>query len=190
MNREQIITDVRPQMPEARWLHTEGVMATAKKLAELYGEDSQRAEMAAIIHDVAKYWSVNAQAEYIEQHQLNTQLLQYDKELWHAEIGAHLALHKYEIKDEQIGNAIRYHTSGRANMSKLEKIVWLADYIEPTRAFPGVEIARELAEQSLEKAILFGLDQTLTFLINKGKVIYPKTMEARNDILKQIKQEA
>lgn len=187
MNRDQIIADVSSQMPERRWLHTEGVMSTAIALAKRYGEDPQHAELAAIIHDVAKYWTVESQANYIREHRLDESILAYGKELWHAEVGASVAKNQYGVLDYHIINAIRYHTSGRYGMSKLEKIIWLADYIEPGRSFPGVDVARALAEISLEKAILYGLDQTIQFLIEKEKRIYPVTVEARNGIIDELR---
>lgn len=186
MNKAQIIESVSVQMPERRWIHTQGVMSTAIELAKRYGENPERAELAAIIHDVAKYWPVAEQAAYIKQYALDEQVLQYNKELWHAEVGASVAKEKYGVHDSEICDAIRYHTSGRANMTLIEKIVWLADYIEPNRDFPGVNEARALAETSLERAILFGLDQTIVFLIEKGKIVYPVTIEARNSIVQQL----
>lgn len=183
MNREEIIKSVSGQMPERRWIHTLGVMSTSRQLAEQYGEDPDRAELAAIIHDVAKFWPVEQQHSYIVEHQLDTELLQYNKELWHAEIGAHVAWAQYGVEDQGVRDAIRYHTSGRAGMSKLEKIVWLADYIEPNRSFPGVEEARKLAEISLEESILFGLNATIMILIEKNRIIYPGTLAARNSLL-------
>lgn len=183
MNRDQIIASVSQQMPERRWIHTLGVMSTSRTLAEKYGEDPERAELAAIIHDVAKFWAIDEQRQYIVQHQLDTDLLQYNKELWHAEIGSHVAWAQYGVEDQGIRDAIRYHTSGRADMSMLEKIVWLADYIEPNRDFPGVEEARRLAEQSMDEAILFGLNATIILLVEKHRIIYPGTLAARNSLI-------
>jgi len=183
MNKDTIITSVSQQMPQRRWIHTLGVMSTSRKLAEEYGEDPDRAELAAIIHDVAKYWPVEEQRQYIVDHQLDTELLHYNKELWHAEIGYHVAWVQYGIVDLGIRDAIRYHTSGRAGMSTLEKVVWLADYIEPNRDFPGVEEARKLAEQSLDEAILFGLNSTIILLVEKHRIIYPGTIAARNSLI-------
>lgn len=186
MNKQQIIESVSSAMPTRRWIHTQGVMSTSRRLAEAYGEDPDRAELAAIIHDAAKNWPIEEQREYILKHGLDQELLSYNKELWHAEVGAHIAWAQYEIKDQGILDAIRYHTSGRAQMSKLEKIVWLADYIEPNRSFPGVDEARRLAESSLEEGVLFGLNATIIHLIQKNSVIYPGTLAARNAMLKEI----
>jgi len=186
MDRQQMIDKVRAEMPERRWLHTEGVMATAIKLANRYGEDPERAELAAILHDVAKYWAVDRQAAIIRDNGLPQDVLDYDKELWHAPVGAWVAEHEYGVSDLEVLDAIRYHTSGRRAMTKLDKVIWLADYIEPGRDFPGVDGIRELAEQHLERAVLAGLDGTINFLIAKGKRIYPVTVEARNGLIEEI----
>jgi len=189
MNKEQILAHVQSQMTEKRFTHTLGVMETARKLANQYGSNADSAELAAMIHDVAKCWPVKDQAAYILEHKLDASLLNYEKELWHAEVGAHYAREQYGITDQNICDAIRYHTSGRPDMSLLEKIVWVADYIEPNRAFEGVKKARKLAEISLEETMLYGLNSTIMFLLEKNKMVYPTTMYARNDILMQLTQE-
>ncbi|HTG68320.1 MAG TPA: bis(5'-nucleosyl)-tetraphosphatase (symmetrical) YqeK [Candidatus Udaeobacter sp.] len=183
MNREQMIDKVKAEMPERRWLHTQGVMETAVILAERFGEDPVRAELAAILHDVAKYWKVERMEKVIRDQALPSVLLDYDKELWHAPVGAWVAEHEYGISDAGVLDAIRYHTSGRRGMTKLEKIVCLADYMEPGRDFPGVSNIRELSEQFLDQALLAGFNSTISFLLEKGKRIFPLTIEARNDLL-------
>ncbi|MDQ6419051.1 bis(5'-nucleosyl)-tetraphosphatase (symmetrical) YqeK [Paenibacillus sp. LHD-117] len=186
MDRQRMIDKVRSEMPERRWLHTEGVMATSIVLANRYDEDPARAELAAILHDVAKFWAVDRQAAIIRDNGLPIDVLGYDKELWHAPVGAWVAEHEYGVTDKGVLDAIRYHTSGRHAMTKLDKIVWLADYIEPGRDFPGVDAIRALSEQSLEHAILAGLDGTIGFLIAKGKRIYPLTVDARNGLIEEL----
>jgi predicted HD superfamily hydrolase involved in NAD metabolism len=183
MNREQMIAKVKAEMPERRWLHTQGVMETAVTLAIRFGEDPVRSELAAILHDVAKYWKVERMEQVIRDQDLPSVLLQYDKELWHAPVGAWVAEHEYGVTDAEVLDAIRYHTSGRREMSKLEKIVYLADYMEPGRDFPGVAAIRELSEQDLNAALLAGFNSTITFLLEKGKRIFPLTIEARNGLL-------
>ena len=93
---------------------------------------------------------------------------------------------QFGIHDEEILDAIRYHTSGRDQMTLMDKIVCLADYMEPGRDFPGVDLIRELAERSLEKALVAGFDSTISFLLAKGKRIYPLTILTRNDLITQI----
>ncbi|WP_138752028.1 bis(5'-nucleosyl)-tetraphosphatase (symmetrical) YqeK [Paenibacillus sinopodophylli] len=183
MNREQMIEKVKAEMPERRWLHTQGVMETAIILAKRFGEDPSRAELAAILHDVAKYWPTERMQQVIREQGLPSELLVYDKELWHAPVGAWVAEHEFGVADAEVLDAIRYHTSGRRNMTNLEKIVCLADYMEPGRDFPGVNDIRELSEQFLDEALLAGFNSTISFLIQKGKRIFPLTIEARNGLL-------
>ncbi|WP_019536061.1 bis(5'-nucleosyl)-tetraphosphatase (symmetrical) YqeK [Paenibacillus ginsengihumi] len=187
MKREDIIESVRSQMPERRWQHTLGVMETAIQLANRYGADPDKAELAAILHDVCKYWPVEEQARIIREHGLPAELLDYDKELWHAHAGAFVAKDRYGVADEEVLDAIRYHTSGRERMTLLEKVVCLADYIEPGRDFPNVNNIREIAEHSLEKALIAGFSGTIAFLLEKGKKIYPLTMQARNSLIDEVK---
>ncbi|QUL56430.1 bis(5'-nucleosyl)-tetraphosphatase (symmetrical) YqeK [Paenibacillus tritici] len=183
-SREALIEEVSGQMPDKRWKHTLGVMEASVKLAQRYGADPERAETAAILHDVAKYWPVEQMREIIEQNGLNTGLLKYDKQLWHAEVGAFAAEHDYGIKDAEVLDAIRYHTSGRENMSLLERIVCLADYIEPGRDFPGVDEIRRLAKVSLEEGLIAGLDSTISLLLERRRIVFPLTVLARNDLVR------
>lgn len=122
--------------------------------------------------------------EIIEQNQLNLDLLVYDKQMWHSEVGAFVAEKDYGITDPDIINAIRFHTSGREDMSLLEKIVCLADYIEPGRDFPGVDKIREKAQVSLEEGLVAGFDSTISLLLEKRRVIFPLTVLARNDLVR------
>ncbi|MEK8129367.1 bis(5'-nucleosyl)-tetraphosphatase (symmetrical) YqeK [Paenibacillus filicis] len=188
MKREEIVASVKEQMPERRWAHTLGVMETSVLLAERFGEDPVKAELAAILHDVCKYWRVDEQAAIIRDNGLPLDLLDYDKELWHAHAGAWIAKTRYGVEDEEVLDAIRYHTSGRAQMTGLDKVVCLADYMEPGRDFPHVHIIRQEAEHSLEKALLAGFDGTIRFLLDKGKRIYPLTLEARNGLILELDQ--
>lgn len=183
-SREALIEAVAAQMPDKRWKHTLGVMETSVKLAELYGADPVKAETAAILHDVAKYWPVERMREIIKREGLSPELLHYDKQLWHAEVGAFVAEQEYEITDPEILGAIRYHTSGREGMTLLEKVVCLADYMEPGRDFPGVDQIRKLAKTSLEEALVAGFDSTISFLLQKRQIIFPLTVLARNDLVR------
>lgn len=184
--REQLIEQVSSQMPARRWQHTLGVMVSAIELAERYDADPVRAELAAILHDVAKYWPVQRQAAVIAENGMNAELLNYDAPMWHSEVGAYVAEHEYGINDREVIDAIRYHTSGREGMTLLDKVVCLADYIEPGRDFPGVELIREKARLSLEEGLIAGFDSTLRVLIERGQTIFPTTVLARNDLVRQL----
>ncbi|WP_199617441.1 bis(5'-nucleosyl)-tetraphosphatase (symmetrical) YqeK [Paenibacillus alkalitolerans] len=192
MNHKELVSrlmaSVERQMPAKRWKHTLGVVSCSKSLAASFGADAEKAEIAAILHDVAKFWPVERQREAIlhEGAEVALGALDYDKDLWHAHAGAYAAKREYGIEDTEILDAIRYHTSGRAGMTLLEKVVCLADYIEPGRDFPGVEDIRRLAEKSLEKALLAAFDGTIVSLLRKRKRIYPLTVYTRNDLLETI----
>lgn len=186
LTREQLIEAVSSQMPARRWQHTLGVMQSAIELAQRYGADPQRAELAAIVHDVAKYWPVQRQAAVIAENGLNAELLNYDSPLWHSEVGAYVAEYEYGIEDREVIDAIRYHTSGREDMTLLDKVVCLADYIEPGRDFPGVERIREKALLSLEEGLIAGFDSTVKVLLERGQTIFPTTVLARNDLIRQL----
>jgi predicted HD superfamily hydrolase involved in NAD metabolism len=183
MDHEALIASVSAQMPQRRWVHTQGVMDTAVRLAGRYGADPAKANLAAILHDVAKYWPVERMEAAIREEGLHTGVLDYDKELWHAHAGAYVASRDYGVEDQQVLDAIRYHTSGRVSMTLLDKVVWLADLIEPGRNFPGVDAIRAMAEHNLNGALIAGFDTTLMFLVEKKKQIYPLTVLARNALL-------
>jgi predicted HD superfamily hydrolase involved in NAD metabolism len=189
LTREQLMEAVRAQMPERRWQHTLGVMETAVKLAKRYGADPAKADLAAILHDVCKYWPVEKQADAVRRSpELPQDMLDYDKELWHAPAAAAVARSEYGVTDPEVLDAILYHTSGRERMTLLDKIVCLADYIEPGRDFPNVHKIRELAEHSVEKALVAGFDSTISFLLQQGKRIYPLTVLARNGLIMELKR--
>ncbi|NBD22911.1 bis(5'-nucleosyl)-tetraphosphatase (symmetrical) YqeK [Paenibacillus glycinis] len=188
MNRSEMMAAVKAEMPERRWTHTLGVMETSIILAERFGGDPERAERAAILHDVAKYWPTARMETMIKEHGLPEELLRYDKELWHAPVGAFVAERDYGVSDAEILDAIRYHTSGRERMTLMDKIVCLADYMEPGRDFPGVKHIRELAEHSLNRALLAGFDSTIMYLLQQGRRIFPLTIAARNDLILHLQE--
>jgi len=190
MRREELIEAVSRQMPAKRWTHTLGVMETAVKLAGRYGADPDKAELAAILHDLAKGWPVDRQRSFAVERGLAGEELDYDPELLHAPIAAFVAETEYGVTDREVLDAIRYHTTGRERMTVLDKVVCLADYIEPGRNFPGVEDIRRLAESSLEEALVAGFDSTIAFLIERRKKIFPLTVAARNGLLIELESAA
>ncbi len=183
MDREQALEIVKEQISGKRYIHTLGVMESAIELAKQYGVDEKKAEIAAIFHDYAKFRTKTEMKDIIDTHGIPADLLEYNAELWHAPVGAVLVEKVVGISDNEILDAIRYHTSGRAGMTKLDKVIYLADYIEPNRDFPGVEEVRELARKSLELALIKALQNTISFLLNRNQAVYPETINFYNDLI-------
>jgi len=185
MERATLLALIKTRMPEKRYVHTMGVMETAITLAKRYGEDPKHAEIAAIIHDVAKYADVAWMKEIVKTHKLDDRLLEWDAEILHGPVGAWIAETEFGVTNEDILNAIRHHTTGRAQMSKLEKIVYIADMIEPNRKFSGVELLRGVAMHNLDEAMQACIQQTLSFLVETRQPIYPVSIECYNDLMRE-----
>ncbi|MBU8581576.1 MULTISPECIES: bis(5'-nucleosyl)-tetraphosphatase (symmetrical) YqeK [Bacillus] len=183
MKREEALACVQEQLTEQRYIHTVGVMETAVKLAERFGADVKKAEIAAIFHDYAKFRPKEEMKQIILNGCGPLEVLDFHHELWHAPAGAALVKTEVGITDEDILSAIRFHTSGRPNMTLLEKVIYVADYIEPGRRFPGVEEVRTLAEEDLDLALIQALKNTMTFLISKNQAVYPETVATYNALV-------
>jgi predicted HD superfamily hydrolase involved in NAD metabolism len=183
MNRDRAIEAVKKQLTKERFEHTLRVAETGKHLAKLYNGSLVKTELAAILHDYAKYREPEEMARWIKTTKvLPKDLLNYHRELWHGPVGAVLVERECGIKDKDILSAIYYHTTGRAMMSKLEMIIFLADYIEPKRSFPGVEEVRKMAEIDLLRACWMASRNTCMFLMQKEATVYPDTFNAYNDL--------
>lgn len=183
MEREKALAIVKKQLTKHRYEHTLGVMETAVHLAEKYGVDREKAELAAIFHDYAKFRDKEEMKLIIQEQQLGNELLEFNSELWHAPVGAYLAEKEAGINDPEILDAVRFHTSGRPKMTSLEKVVYLADYIEPGRHFPGVEEVREMAEKDLDQALIQAIKNTVLFLLKKNQRVFPLTVLTYNDLI-------
>lgn len=186
MNRDQLIEHVQQQMPKKRWQHTFGTMQSAVELARRFGGDPDKAELAALLHDYCKYWPVERQAEVLREKGAQKDLFEYESNIWHGPAAAEAVRDELGITDEEVLDAVRWHTSGRETMTLLDKIVCLADYIEPGRDFPDVHKIRKLAKHSLEEALLAGFDTTISFLLEKKAKIYPLSVFSRNSLINEI----
>jgi predicted HD superfamily hydrolase involved in NAD metabolism len=186
MSREQeILAIVKTKMPEKRYIHTLGVRDTAIQLAQQYGEDPNKAMLAAIIHDIAKYADLQWMRDIVKQEQMDERLYPWEHEILHGPVGAYIAKTDFQIDDEDILNAIRHHTTGRPKMSRLEKIIYVADMIEPNRKFEGVEVLRELAFQNIDEAMKACIKHTIAFLVHSEQPIYPLSIECFNDLMRE-----
>lgn len=183
MERNEALRLVKKQLTEHRYEHTLGVMETAIDLAERFGADPQKAELAAIFHDYAKFRPKEEMRKIILEQEMPVDLLQHNSELWHAPVGAYLVKTEAGLTDNETLQAIRFHTSGRPGMTQLEKVIYLADYIEPGRRFPGVDEVRKLAETDLHSALIQSVKNTIQFLMNRNQPVYPDTFKTYNDLV-------
>ena len=184
-SREQLIEKVQERMSQKRLIHVLGVEQAALELAKQFGASLEKASIAALTHDYAKERSAAEFEHLIQVGDFDLELLNYGNEIWHGLVGATLVQNELGIVDEESLNAIRRHTTGAKEMTLLDKIIYVADYIEPGRSFPGVEKARSTARVDLDAAVAFETQQTLLYLVERGVKIYPKTLETYNQWVAQ-----
>lgn len=166
---------------EKRYNHSLRVMETAIELGRIYGVDIEKTKTASILHDCGKFMEreILLKMAYDFDIILDT-CMEHNHELIHGPLGSKIAEEKYKIYDREILDAIYYHTTGRENMTMLDKVIYIADYIEPHRNFPEVEKVRQLAFKDLDKSILLAMEKTIIFLIGENKIIHPDTVKGRN----------
>lgn len=181
---DKIKAYLKENLIESRYNHTLGVIETAKDLANINGIDVKKAEIAALVHDVAKNMTIETMRRIIEEHNIE---LSYETlktpELWHSIIAPIIGEEVFQIEDKDILNAMRWHTTGKENMTTLEKIIYMADMIEPKRSFQGVEQLRKATFEDLDKGFIMALNQTINYLLNKGFCVDINTIKARNFII-------
>ncbi len=188
---EQLTIILKEKLSEKRFIHSLNVAKAAVKLAEIYGADKELAYTAGLIHDCCKDTPAGEQLSYmlgngmeLTECEINT------AKLYHAMCGSIYIRNEFGVNNQDIINAVRYHTTGRKGMSLLEKIVFIADFIGEERDYNGVEIMREKALKSLDEAIVEGLSFTIKDLTDREALIHPDTIDAYNDALLNIlKQE-
>lgn len=171
-------------LSEFRRTHSLNVSDEAVRFAVKYGGDAEKARLAGLLHDVTKETSPDKQLKLIENGGIMlTEVERRSPKLWHAISGACYVRDVLGIKDEDIFNAIRYHTTARAGMSKLEKIIFLADFTSAERSYPDIDVIRRFGEESLEKGMLYGIGTTIARLAGRGDLISPDALAAYNEIL-------
>ena len=169
---------VEPWIKESRRAHVAGCRAEAVSLARRWGADALDAENAAILHDLTKGVDPNEQLKLCEKYgRVIGNIGKDDHNVLHAFTGAEIAGALFGVSDE-VCSAIRWHTTGKADMTLLEKIIWLSDYIEPTRSFPGIEEVRRLAYTDIDAALRLALRMSLDNLRLRGIKPYGATSEA------------
>ena len=178
---DEIQLRVSQWLSKKRFKHTLGVVESATHLAKLYGVDVEKARLAALLHDCAKELPLQDMQNLVksESYDADQELLS-NGNLLHGLAGMIRAKKEFSIFDDEVLEAIRVHTTGKVHMSTLDKVIFLADYIEPNRNFPGVERAREIAHVSLNQAVAYETAHTVEHLAHKGLPIFPQTIETYN----------
>lgn len=188
---KQISQDLKETLSEKRYLHSISTMKKAKELAEKYKQDEQIVMLTSVAHDIAKEMTNEEFIKYAEEN--NVKLDEVDKIttlVLHGKIGADIVGKKYGFTKE-MQDAIFYHTTGRKNMTMLDKIVYLADKSENRREGEDAEKLRNIIdEEGLDKAILWNIDYyTIPRMIANQRIIHPYSIEARNDIIKMLNKQ-
>ncbi len=188
MTTKEMKEELKKSLSKKRYIHTLGVVKSARELASQYGADKEKAALAALLHDCAKELKLADMQQLVRVHeQAVDEDMFHNGALLHGLAGMILAKEKYGITDPDVLEAIRVHTTGKEHMSILDKVVFLADYIEENRDFPGVEELREASSIDLDRAVLLGYDNTIHFLLASEDTIYTPSIIGRNDIIKKIK---
>ena len=193
MTFKEIQQCIEQVVRKKRMKHILGVVEAAEELAILYGVDIEKARYAALLHDCCKEYPLTkqrrlAREDYARQGlPVDEELLSYDA-LLHGLAGAVESMDEYGVDDPEVLEAIRVHTTGKVDMSTLDKIIFIADYIEVGRDFPGVNKLRKLAKENLDVAMLASYDATILHLLEEGLPIYSQMMLGRNAMLRIVKR--
>ncbi|WP_296113695.1 bis(5'-nucleosyl)-tetraphosphatase (symmetrical) YqeK [uncultured Anaerococcus sp.] len=183
-NEEEIKKKLKVDIGKKRFKHSLRVAKLAKELAINYGVDHDKAYIAGLTHDCAKY----NEKFYINKFDIdisNYPVLSIKDPILHSFLGAEVVKKVYNIDDEDIVEAIKYHTTAKDDMNMLEKIIFIADSIEPARNFKGIEEIRNESFRDLDETMLMLLDSNIKFLIYKKALINPLTFIARNYLIEE-----
>ncbi len=185
MEYKEIENDVKSVLSEYRFTHSLGVAKKAIELAKIYGVQEEIAKKVGIAHDIAKEMTDEEMIEYAKANNIRIDEIETVKpSLLHGKIGADIAAKKFGFTQDMI-NAIKWHTTGRENMSMLEKIIYVADKTEENRKGTrfNLEKSRELSTQNIDKALIFLMNEFITYNVKNEWLIHPETIKARNDLL-------
>lgn len=184
---KDIKKELEHDLDSKRYEHTLGVAYTAACLAMRYGYDMEKAYITGLLHDCAKCMSNKDKLEYCEKYDIPvTKVEQENPSLLHAKVGAEMSRRKYDIKDSEIYQAIMYHTTGHPQMTLLDKIIYISDYMEPHRdEAPNLDSVRKQAFIDIDATLLTILKDSVAYLEKSDKTVDPMTMETYLYYVKQ-----
>lgn len=184
MELEQIIEVVKNKLSDKRFFHSMCVMERAKELAILFGINTEIAAKVGIAHDIAKEIPNDEKIKYVEDNNIKIDEIERENpNLLHAKIGADIAIKKLGFTNE-MGQAIRAHTTGITDMTLLDKILFIADRTSSERGFEDIEHLNNLLKMSIDKAVLYIIDKKITLQIEKKATMHPDSIIARNWLIK------
>lgn len=187
MNKETIIEKLKCTLKPKRFEHSLNVMTMSEMLAERYNIDGEKASIAGLLHDCAR--DIGHDEALILCNKLGVKvdnIMKVQPELLHGPLGSKLIKSQYSVDEECIADAVYYHTTGCENMSLLQKIIFIADYIEPGRKFPMVQELRKAAYENIDAAMIMAFENTIKHVLDNKKLLHPDTVNARNSIVGKI----
>ncbi|TCD46745.1 HDIG domain-containing protein [Streptococcus sp. X16XC17] len=187
LSRQELLEKVQSAMGPKRFEHVLGVEKAALELAARYNADATKASLAALLHDYAKERPDQDFLDIIDQYGLDQGLKNWGNNIWHGMVGSHIIRQEFGLEDDEILQAVERHTVGASQMTLLDKVLYVADYIEPGRDFPDVDEARAIAKQDLDQAVAYETAHTIAHLASKGIPIYPQILETYNAYVKYLK---
>lgn len=191
MDVKQVKQLVRSRLSDKRYEHTINVKKMAVKLARIHKADKNQAALAALLHDAAKELPKEEQLAILRAYPEYAQdAASRTDSVWHGVCAAILARVEWGVRDEAVLSAIACHTAGKPGMSKLDKIIYLADMSSAERDWPGVNKLRKLEKKDLDAAMLLALERTRDFVRLRGKTLDPASEAAYQEILSQKKTAA
>ena len=178
---------LKSKLTPERYTHVISVRELALDLAKKYGANLRKVNLAALLHDCAKWMRTSEQYEAAANHEIQLdEVERHNPSLLHALIGVEFAVSHFDVDDPEILNAIRIHTTGSGKMTLIDKILYVADFAEPKRDHPEAHAVRELAYQDLNKAVFEVSRHKIEHLLAKGVLIHPHTIDAYNNALQEI----
>lgn len=180
---ELLKEEMKEKISEKRYLHSVGVMNMCQKLAIKYDGDVKRAKLIGLVHDMAKEMTDEQMINYVHKNNIAiSKIEEFTPQILHGKIAADMCKKKY-VFDEEMCEAIAVHTTGKPQMTLLQKILFVADKIDETRTYEGVDELRKIAFKNLDKAILKNIEDTLKINLEKNKVILDESINTRNYLI-------
>lgn len=184
-DKETVLKVLEKRLNSKRFSHVLGVAETAVKYAKMYGADAQKAEIAGLLHDCTKDFDYSSNLKLLESYGYSVTDEDKAKPIIHSVTAPISAKYDFGIDDEEILNALRFHTTGRAEMSLLDKIIYVADFTEPTRDYPDVDFYREKADEDIDEALFLGMKWIIRDKIDNNRFLHPDSVKMFNYMLKQ-----